>query len=456
MLRRTVVLSDLHLGPAGPLATFRDDRALAGLLDRLGAPAEPSTEIVLAGDVFDFLQIPGYDGFRAELAADRLTTILEGPRTAPVIAALRRFAARADSGISLLAGNHDPETLLPDVRAGFEKAIGREGSVRYPDDAPLAAGLGDRWPVWGHAVGNDAGSVWIVHGDRWDPHNAVHRDALRHAVAAGRPVELPVGSQLVYRVLNTLQPENRWIPELKPELPVVFPLLLYLDPRVTLPFLQEHWGLSERLLSGFVDGRLRLGPLMGPEAGAAPPPADDVPQVLSALLAEGLLGEAPDDPGAQLADLRTHLRNGAAPAAGGMLAAHGGVGRALLRAWLIGIRGLLRWSPASLEADDGVLEPARRWLPEGLIALVAGHTHGPRRSAAGSPAYFNTGTWIPVGRLPEHEMTRSIDEIEAGRWEADAPRTWVMITCDDGPPQVALWRCDKDGTPSPVDAAPHA
>ncbi|WP_437994115.1 hypothetical protein [Sorangium sp. So ce145] len=75
--------------------------------------------------------------------------------------------------------------------------------------------------------------MWIVHGDRWDPHNAVHRDALRQAVATGRPVELPVGSQLVYRVLNQLQPENRWIPELKPELPVVFPLLLYLDPRVT-------------------------------------------------------------------------------------------------------------------------------------------------------------------------------------------------------------------------------
>jgi hypothetical protein len=239
--RRAVVLSDLHLGPEGPLATFRDSRALAALLDGLAAPGDPPTELVLAGDVFDFLQTGGYDGFDPARAVERLDAILQGPH-APVVAALDRFAARPSTEVTLLAGNHDPEMLLPSVREAFERAIHRVGSVRYPDDDPLAPGLGDRWPVWGRALGNAAGSVWVVHGDRWDTHNAIHRDELRRAVVEGREFKLPVGSQLVYRVLSRLQPENRWIPELKPELPVVFPLLLYLDARVTLPFLEEHWG----------------------------------------------------------------------------------------------------------------------------------------------------------------------------------------------------------------------
>src|SRR4029079_11062663 len=59
---------------------------------------------------------------------------------------------------------------------------------------------GDDWPIWGHSVKNERGEVWIVHGDRWDPHNAIERDRLRESVAARRGVDLPVGSKLVYEV----------------------------------------------------------------------------------------------------------------------------------------------------------------------------------------------------------------------------------------------------------------
>lgn len=451
--RRAIVLSDLHLGPEGPLATFRDSRALAALLKRFAAPGEPPTELVLAGDVFDFLQTEAYDGFDPGRAVDRFEKILAGPQTAPVIAALRRFAARPDSDVTLLSGNHDPEMLLPAVRAAFERAIGRPGSVLHADDAPLAPGLGDRWPVWGRALDNAEGVVWIVHGDRWDTHNAIHRDALRSAVDEGRPVELPVGSQLVYRVLSRLQPENRWIPELKPEFPVVLPLLLYLDPRVTMPFLKEHWGLSERLLHDFINGRLHVGPLFGPEAATAPAPevAAGVKQWLPTLLAEALRAEAPADPGALLADLQTYLARGPSFAAGGTLAAHCGAGRALLRAWLAGSRWTERFQVS--HAPDGILDAARRWLPEGVVALIAGHTHGPRSRPGDQPAYYNTGTWIPVGRLPHGELKDVIDAIEAGRWDAEAPRTFVIVAWDEGPPAVALWRCDAEGRPERVEGA---
>ena len=70
-IARAVVLSDIHLGPGNDLSTFRDDRALAALIDRLAAKGEPPTELVLAGDCFDFLQVEGYDGFSADKAEER-------------------------------------------------------------------------------------------------------------------------------------------------------------------------------------------------------------------------------------------------------------------------------------------------------------------------------------------------------------------------------------------------
>lgn len=459
-LHRAVVLSDLHLGPAGPLATFREGRALARFIEGLAAADEPPTELVLAGDVFDFLQVVGYDGFDAGRAVERFGEILAGPETAPVIEALRCFGRRRGNEITLLAGNHDPEMLLDDVRRAFEEAIERGGSVRYADDEPLApgwpgegaggqvAGGEDRWPVWGHALGNAEGSVWVVHGDRWDPHNAIHRGALREAAASGSPFALPVGSQLVYRVLSKLQPESRWIPELKPELPVVFPLLLYLDPRVTLPFLKEHWGITERLLRSSVDGRLRLGPLFDVAPGAEAPQVTpamfaDIEQSLPALLADAIRAEAPRDPDALLGELQTHLVEGPRPRIAGTLAEHGGVGRMLLRAWLMAVRWAARFEAPN--GDDGLLAAARRWLPEGVVALIAGHTHGARRRPGDRPAYYNTGTWIPVGRLHGGEMSEVIDAIEAGQWQAEAPRTFVTVTWDDGPPRVAMGRCDEGG-----------
>ncbi len=52
--KRAWVFSDIHLGPDGPLGVFRDGEAL-GLAWKSIAAGEPvGTELILAGDVFDF------------------------------------------------------------------------------------------------------------------------------------------------------------------------------------------------------------------------------------------------------------------------------------------------------------------------------------------------------------------------------------------------------------------
>lgn len=83
--------------------------------------------------------------------------------------------------------------LLDDVRRAFEEAIGRRGSVRYPDDEPLAAGWAgegaggqvaggeDRWPVWGryrlHPLMREAMRAEVAADpERW---SQLHRGAAR-------------------------------------------------------------------------------------------------------------------------------------------------------------------------------------------------------------------------------------------------------------------------------------
>jgi UDP-2,3-diacylglucosamine pyrophosphatase LpxH len=437
---RAVILSDIHLGPGNALSTFRDDRALAALLDTLARDAAP-TELVLAGDCFDFLQVEGYDGFDAAKAAQRFKEILGGPRTAAVMAALKRFAARPDHEITLLSGNHDPELVLPEVRRLFEATIGRgEGGVRHADDTPLRPAEGDRPPVWGRALGEDGHTVWVVHGDRWDPANMIDRDALREAARLGQPFTLPAGSHLVFEVLQKIKPDHGWVDELKPEVEAVLPLLLYLAPALMGGFLQTQYGLSARLLRAKVHAQLRMGPLFG-EAPA--PSATDLSDGIAGILAEGLRGEPTAAQERLLAQLDACLRGEPLPAPGTFGLRE--IQRFLLGLWLSQVRAADRFQ--AIDEPDGIPEAAARFLPDGVVALIAGHTHGPRKRLDLRPAYFNTGTWIPVGKIPVGKIEDLIDALEHGpSWPTESPRTFVQVDLGEGAPRVRLFGCDEEGT----------
>lgn len=445
---RAIILSDIHLGPEGRLATFRDHDALAAFLVHLAdEPGAPPTELILAGDCFDFLQTDKYDGFDCSRAVDRFESILRAPPAAQVIEALRRLAARRDAEITVLAGNHDPEILLDDVRRRFEQAIGRrEGTVLYADDQPLRHAEGDRPPVWGRSLAG--GAVWVVHGDRWDPANMIHRDELRADAQGGRPVKLPAGSHFVFEIMRQIKPIHGWVDELKPEMPTVLLLLLYLAPELVGGFLRTHYGLTSRLIRSKVEAQLASGPLFGPDLGAAPA---DLPTALAALIADGMREEPASARPLLLAQIDARLR-GEPQAGEGTFASHGGIDRLLLRWWLERVRAADRFQ--ALDQTDEVLRAAAPFLPEPMPTLIAGHTHGPRARLTPRPAYFNTGTWIPVGQIPSGDIASRIDELEKGpTWPAEAPRTFVRVDLGDGPPVVRLGACDRDGTPREIGGA---
>jgi UDP-2,3-diacylglucosamine pyrophosphatase LpxH len=440
--RRAIILSDLHMGPDNDLCSFRDDVPLAGLLHRLSTETEaPPTELVLAGDLFDFLQVEGYDGFDTNRSAERFEEILRSPRTAAVMGGFRHLAQRSGLDVTVLAGNHDPELLVPDVRARFEEAIGRRGTILWPDDQPLRPGEGDRLPVWGRALGEEGRRVWVIHGDRWDPLNFFHRQEIRETIGSGRPVALPAGSHLVFEVLQKLKPTYSWIDQLKPE-PGVLILLIYLDPPRAKDFLGKHLGLTARMVRGMVEAALKKSDLFGAE-DPPPPPEPDTQALMAELLAGALADEPEDRRNLLLAELESHLK-GAVSAGPGTLAAHGGIGRLLLRAGLRGFRWADRFQ--GLDRTDAVQEAARWYLPEDLTALIAGHTHGPRLQGDQRPAYFNTGTWLPVGQIPKGDIAELIDQIEKGpTWPTESPRTFVQVDLGDSIPEVRLFECDETG-----------
>jgi hypothetical protein len=464
VVRRVFVLSDLHLGPGGPLTTFHEADRLAGLLDHW-RDTQPNMELVLAGDVFDFLQVAGYHGFSAANAAARFDDLARNPATATVLAALRRLASRAGVELTVLSGNHDPELLVDEVRDAFAARVGRtRGAIRWADDLALVPRDGKHPPVWGRAVtASDAitdpsRTAWIVHGDRWDPSNYIDRDAVRAAVAAGRgeAVALPVGSHLVFEVLSRLKLNHRWVDELKPELAAVLPLLLAVEPRLTMAYLARHWSIAASLVVSRLKAQRRTGPLFDADAragsvseaalgaastgsgqsGAQSLTLDPADALLRALGNE--LAEVPDAHTARLlAALEVHLERGAPVPGDHLLAGPSGAVGFLLRAWLRVVRATDRFG--RIDGDDATAPDARRYLPPGLGALIAGHTHGARIRADLAPPYFNSGTWVPVRTVPDGGLATWLDEVtDPAAPRPSSPGTFVRIELGDGPPRVAV------------------
>ncbi len=263
MAQRYLILSDIHLTVPHPWAAFRDQEALGAMLE--AGAQEPPFTLVLAGDTFDFLMLEGYEGFDAEASPDRLARILEHPENAAVLAGLRAVAAKHQ--VVLLAGNHDPEVLLPSVRARFAELIGcAEADLGAEELLHTPEG---KAPIWGLRVQSGAKEAWVVHGDRWDISNHIDREAFRRRAVAGEAIELPAGSRLVYRVIRRLKGEGyNWVDQVKPEIESVIPLLLYLDWDLAWKVVKEEWRVTANLLVGLLRHKVGMTNLGGRQSPA--------------------------------------------------------------------------------------------------------------------------------------------------------------------------------------------
>lgn len=134
--RIKLVVSDLHLGVGpkletgqlNPLEEFYFDEKFAEFLHyyTTGKYEDYEVELILNGDIFNFLQID-YRGHFLTVITEQITVemmdrIIRGH--SGFFKALREFAARPTSQITYIVGNHDQGMLWPRARELFVKAVG--------------------------------------------------------------------------------------------------------------------------------------------------------------------------------------------------------------------------------------------------------------------------------------------------------------------------------------------
>jgi UDP-2,3-diacylglucosamine pyrophosphatase LpxH len=162
--RPVLVVSDVHLSHGGRAGTSAD---LARLIQN-----HQGYEVVLAGDLFDLSVDP------PERDPSESVVALLQPR-AELSSACRAHLAEGGA-ITLVAGNHDASTTIPEVRRALV------GMLELDESAPLSV---EPWFL-------RRGGVHIEHGHLYDPDNAP-----AHPLALWSPGTEPLGISLTRRFL---------------------------------------------------------------------------------------------------------------------------------------------------------------------------------------------------------------------------------------------------------------
>lgn len=469
---RAFVFSDIHLSADGNQRLFNESARLASVIKGLAERAKSeAVELVLAGDVFDFLELGGYPGWQPELAAALMTRILE--QNQGVVDALKALAMQPGATITLLIGNHDPEVGLTSVRETFRQRIGLD-PARFNGDEELPGLLG-----YGRKLAADR--VFVLHGDHFDHVNRIARRRLLNG-ASPAGFSLPSGSRLVYELLPSLCPQYPWVYYLPPGVSIW--ILLCINPQRLRQLLATHGQLSQQLVMSYL--RPSIFSMSGTLSDASlraetdePPPTEseeNPSQVLANMLAAGMKNAPGSLPGSVYSSERRNfgieLENflGRAlgpnseplPTASDTLASWSS-----LHKFLSGIFQQLGWiqivNPGAephwlsqLGRVDRLTDDVVYSIGDGKT-LIAGHTHGPRYRCLRQRKYVNSGAWVPVGFLIGESVQRVLSslsqiqdnlyprgpEAERSAWGLETPRTYVEVTPDA---EVWLHRIEEDGS----------
>lgn len=156
--RLLLVLSDLEMAAGGPLDDLPSTALVESILDGYDDLDDLPVDLVLNGDIFDFLKTSVEGVYPHHITQDIALQKLDRIVTAhgSFFDTLREFidVSPTRRRIVFLVGNHDQEMCFPEVQEGIRKAVGRK-QLLFP---------GFSWKM---------GRVWIEHGQQKDSMFAV-------------------------------------------------------------------------------------------------------------------------------------------------------------------------------------------------------------------------------------------------------------------------------------------
>ncbi len=397
---RRLVISDLHLGAGDRLDDFTADTELAALLHHYAADPE-STELILAGDTFEFLQIclpdvPDLE-WSSRAAARRLETILRA-HAAPV-AALRAFLARNDNQVTVLIGNHDFELHYAGAKQVLRQALGLA-----PDDPRLRFG-----------VRYEGDGIFLVHGNQFDRWNRfVHFDGICE------PFEVVFGTRLIREAINLLEDEPVDIATLIDNIKPLSAIFWY---ALSLPTLRNRATrrLVARGLVLLVNVLLRNTTYVVDHgnSGRVSPGLAWKPAYRQVMLAATLLARA--------ASVRQ--QSGVFPTAAFQRAAEQQMHRSVRAFRDASIRGMAR-----------IAHDPRR---QSTSLFICGHTHLAQLVLLNErQTYINTGTWtdVIVDVATSQRQQQRFPYLEITYPAKGAPPEWRLLVWQEAGQSPHLWR----------------
>jgi UDP-2,3-diacylglucosamine pyrophosphatase LpxH len=452
--RRVFVISDLHLGgvyPDKPGSGSRGFRIcthaadVAAFIRKLAVlPTSPAVELVINGDLVDFLaEVDGGGGwspFTADAASALKKFKAIVARDQVVFDAMRDYLAGGHR-LVLTLGNHDLELCFPVVRNALRQAIGATGASDFE--------------FYHDGEAYQVGDALIEHGNRYDVWNMVDYDALRHIrslQSRGQPVpedqvfHPPAGSFMVAEVINPIKTSYAFIDLLKPETGATVPLVLALEPgyrsllakAAKFRFLGREHKLAAAAMPSFggdissAGGTADFGSDI---SSASSGPGDSLDQELRTVLGEesaafmselaqlgGNTGQIGSDISSGLIDRGlSFLRLLTAKA-------HSDAERRIPLLFTA-FQPLVKdasFDPA-VETASEYLNAARDLARNGIRHVVFGHTHMPKRISLPSGGwYLNSGTWADVLQFPTELLSGTRDQSLAKIQQF----TQLMITGD--------------------------
>jgi hypothetical protein len=396
-----IVISDLHIGGNTQLDIFRSQVQLASFLKSLkGGP----TGLIINGDFVDFLAVKPFGIFSREAAVEKIEQIVSAPPNRQLWEGFQAFLAEDKRNrIDILLGNHDIELVFEEVQTALAVAIG--GS----QDSQRVRFLIDRLSYPRLVVGGV--HVHVEHGFQYDPFNWYDHNKLIQATQFkqdGSDFELPVGSKLVYEVLNKVTPNHPYMPLLKPEA-AAFWMLAALAPGQIL----RRGGRTVLIGSGTLMASLRKylsGAQLGPDESA---PLDGLTP-LQSQLAQMLFDDHLTDNTIEDLEEFIDMGTGDEKSPTGVTFAGG----PLLRGKLFFVRRALRSLKEQRDnffdptASDDFRDALNTLLNQGAKVALFGHSHGrkmlplvkegdawvadPLLLKSPTLVYLNTGTWADL------------------------------------------------------------